>query len=92
MKSGYLAKLPREIIDRFEEFRNTTVLSFDDIYDLEEKVEKIVIPAPKKLSIFKVKNVPPPITPSPGTRSRRSSVLTWSLPRNLGSGIGRNIE
>ena len=53
MKSGYLAKLPREIIDRFEEFKNTTVLSFNDIYDLEEKVEKIVIPAPKKLSIFK---------------------------------------
>ncbi len=35
MKSGALAKLPRDITGRFEEFKNTTVLSFDDIYDLE---------------------------------------------------------
>ena len=28
MKSGALAKLPRDILDRFEEFKNTTVLSF----------------------------------------------------------------
>ena len=64
MKSGDLAKLPREILDRFEEFKNTTVLSFDDIYDLEEKVDRIVIPGPKKLSIFKVKGSTPnhPIT------------------------------
>ncbi len=53
MKSGELAKLPREILDRLEEFKNTTVLSFDDIYDLEKKVEKLVIPTPKKLSIYK---------------------------------------
>jgi hypothetical protein len=53
MKSGALAKLPREIVGRFEEFKNTTDLSFDEIYDLEEKVDKIVIPEPKKLSVFK---------------------------------------
>jgi len=53
MKSGYLAKLPRDILDRFEEFKNTTVLSFDDIDDLVAKVDQIVIPAPQKLSIFK---------------------------------------
>ena len=35
MKSGDLAKLPRDILDRFEEFKNTTVLSFQDIDDLE---------------------------------------------------------
>jgi len=34
MKSGYLAKLPRDILDRFEEFKNTTVLSFLEIDDL----------------------------------------------------------
>ena len=38
---------------RFNEFKNTTVLSFDDIVDLEAKVDKLVIPAPQKLSIFK---------------------------------------
>ena len=53
MKSGDLAKLPREILDRFEEFKNTTVLSFQDIDDLEAKVEEIVIPGPKKLSVFR---------------------------------------
>ena len=31
MKSGCLAKLPRDIFNRFDEFKNTTVLSFDDI-------------------------------------------------------------
>src|SRR5271157_2191097 len=53
MKSGALAKLPRNILDRFEEFKNTTVLSFDDISDLEGKVDQIAIPEPKKLSIFR---------------------------------------
>jgi hypothetical protein len=55
MKSGALAKLPRKILDRFEEFKNTTVVSFDDIYELEEKVDKLVIPPPRKLSIYKAK-------------------------------------
>jgi hypothetical protein len=55
MKSGCLAKLPRDVINRFDEFKNTTVLSFDDIAELEEKVEKLVIPEPRKLSIFKIK-------------------------------------
>ena len=31
MKSGQLAKLPRDILDRFDEFRDTTVLSIQDI-------------------------------------------------------------
>src|SRR5208283_5615618 len=53
MKSGALAKLPRDILGRFEEFKNTTVLSFNDIVDLEAKVDQIVIPEPPKLSIFK---------------------------------------
>ncbi len=53
MKSGALAKLPRDILTRFDEFKNTTVLSFDDIHDLEAKVDKLVIPEPPKLSIFK---------------------------------------
>src|SRR5208283_4141141 len=53
MKSGALAKLPRDILDRFEEFKNTTVLSFNNIVDLEAKVDQIVIPAPQKLSILK---------------------------------------
>jgi hypothetical protein len=53
MKSGALAKLPRDILDRFDEFKNTTVLSFQEIDDLGQKVEKMVIPGPKKLSIFK---------------------------------------
>jgi hypothetical protein len=53
MKSGALAKLPRDILTRFDEFKNTTILSFDDISDLEGKVEKLVIPEPKKLSIFR---------------------------------------
>ena len=55
MKSGCLAKVPRDVLDRFDEFKNTTVLSFDDIIELEEKVERIVIPAPKTLSIIKIK-------------------------------------
>ncbi len=55
MKSGCLAKLPRDISGRFDEFKNTTVLSFDDIIDLEEKAEKIVIPAPKEPLIVKIK-------------------------------------
>ena len=46
-------RLPRDILDRFDEFKNTTVLSFDDIYDLEAKADKLVIPEPPKLSIFK---------------------------------------
>ena len=45
MKSGDLAKLPREILDRFEEFKNTTVLTFNDIRSLESKVQAIVIPS-----------------------------------------------
>jgi hypothetical protein len=53
MKSGALAKLPRDILTRFDEFKNTTVLSFNDIVDLEAKVDKLVIPEPPKLSIFK---------------------------------------
>jgi hypothetical protein len=53
MKSGDLAKLPRDVLDRFEEFKNTTVLSLDDVSELEEKVEKLVIPEPRKL--FKAK-------------------------------------
>jgi hypothetical protein len=48
MKSGDLAKLPREILDRFEEFKDTTVLSFDDIEALEQKAEQLVIPAPTR--------------------------------------------
>jgi hypothetical protein len=59
MKSGDLAKLPRDILDRFDEFKNTTVLSFGDISDLEEKVERIVIPGPEKLSVSKVKGSTP---------------------------------
>ena len=55
MKSGCLAKLPRDILDRFDEFKNTTVLSFDDIDELEKNVDQIVIPAPKELSIVKIK-------------------------------------
>jgi hypothetical protein len=55
MKSGCLAKLPRDIGDRLEEFKNTTVMSFDDIDELEKNVDQIVIPAPKTLSIIKIK-------------------------------------
>jgi hypothetical protein len=55
MKSGQLAKLPRDILDRFEEFKNTTALSFDDIYQLEREAEKLVIPGPEKLSVTKVR-------------------------------------
>jgi hypothetical protein len=64
MKSGALAKLPRDIFDRFDEFKQTTVLSFDDIDDLGAKVDRIVIPAPTKLSVFRAKGSTPnhPIT------------------------------
>jgi hypothetical protein len=55
MKSGCLAKLPRDIVNRFDEFKQTTVLSFYDIDELEAKVDQIMMPAPKKLSIFKIK-------------------------------------
>ena len=55
MKSGQLAKLPRDILDRFDEFKNTTVLSFDDIYQLEREAEKLVISGPEKSSITKVR-------------------------------------
>jgi hypothetical protein len=50
MKSGQLAKLPRDILDRFDEFRDTAVLSIQDIHQLEERVERIEIPAPRRLS------------------------------------------
>jgi hypothetical protein len=53
MQSGCLAKIPREIVNRIDEFKRTTVLSFDDIEELEQKAEQLVIPEPKKLSIFK---------------------------------------
>jgi hypothetical protein len=46
MQSGSLAKLPREILDRFDEFQNTTVLTFSDILELADKVEKMEIPGP----------------------------------------------
>lgn len=55
MKSGCHAKLPRDILNRFDEFKHTTVLSFDDTDDLELKVDQIVIPAPKTLPIAKIK-------------------------------------
>ncbi|QDV36931.1 hypothetical protein [Tautonia plasticadhaerens] len=55
MKSGQLAKLPRDILDRFEEFRDTTVLSIQKIYELEDRAERIVIPGPRKLSVFRLK-------------------------------------
>ncbi len=53
MKSGFLAKIPRDIVSRFDEFKNTTVVSFDDIYDLEARAEKLAIPEPPKLLKFK---------------------------------------
>lgn len=46
MQSGKLAKLPREILDRFDEFQNTTALTFSDILELAEKVDQIQIPGP----------------------------------------------
>jgi hypothetical protein len=55
MKSGCLAKLPRDIGDRYDEFKNTTVMNFDDIDELERKADQIVIPAPKTLPIVKIK-------------------------------------
>jgi hypothetical protein len=48
MKSGDLAKLPRDVLDRFEKFPNTNVLDFRDIHDLEKRVGKLVIPGPRK--------------------------------------------
>jgi hypothetical protein len=59
MKSGDLAKLPRDILNRFEEFKNTTVLSFQDIDELEAKVDRMVIPGPRKLSVVKAKGSTP---------------------------------
>ncbi len=53
IKSGMLAKVPRDIVARFDEFKSTTVLSFDDIDDLEAQAEKLVIPEPPKLLKFK---------------------------------------
>jgi hypothetical protein len=53
MKSGFLGKLPREIVSRFDEFQKATVLSFHDIDELEHKADQLVIPEPKKLTIFK---------------------------------------
>jgi hypothetical protein len=92
MKSGALAKLPRQILDRFEEFQNTTVLNFDDICDLEEKIEKMVMPAPKKLPIFK-RRAQHPTTQSGRTRWKPSVVRTWTSPgpgsRNL---LGLQVE
>lgn len=44
MKSGTFAKVPREILDRFEEFQDTTVLTFDDIRRLERFAEGLEIP------------------------------------------------
>jgi hypothetical protein len=55
MKSGFLAKVPRDIVDRFDEFKNTTVVSFDDIDDLEREADKLVIPEPPKLSTVKTR-------------------------------------
>ena len=55
MKSGQLAKLPRDILDRFDEFRDTTVLSIQDIDELEDRVERIEIPAPRRLSASRAK-------------------------------------
>jgi hypothetical protein len=51
LKSGKLAKLPRQILDRFEEFNKTTRLTFADIYNLCEKVAQIVLPEAKVFSI-----------------------------------------
>ena len=55
MKSGQLAKLPRDILDRFDEFRDTTVLSIGDIQELEDRVERIEVPAPRRLSASRAK-------------------------------------
>jgi hypothetical protein len=59
MKSGALAKLPRDLFDRFEEFQNTTVLDFRDIHDLDKRASKLVIPALRKFSVFKAKGSTP---------------------------------
>src|SRR5262249_44991376 len=53
MTSGKLAKVPREVLDRFDEFNATTSLSFEDIHDLCERVERIVIPEPRVFLINK---------------------------------------
>jgi hypothetical protein len=55
MKSGFLAKVPRDIVNRFDEFKNTTVLSFDDIAVLEQEADKLAFPEPRKLTIVKTK-------------------------------------
>jgi hypothetical protein len=64
MKSGELAKLPRDVLDRFEDFQNTTVLDFQDVHDLEKKVSRLVIPGPRKPADFRPKGSTPdhPIT------------------------------
>jgi hypothetical protein len=51
MKSGKLAKLPRQILDRFDEFNKTTSLTFQGIHNLCEKVAQIVVPETKVFSI-----------------------------------------
>src|SRR5262249_11099296 len=55
MKAGDLAKLPREILDRFEEFQNTTVLSIHDLHELEDRVQRMEIPGPRRSSVFQSK-------------------------------------
>ena len=44
MKSGKLAKLPRQILDRFDEFQKTTRLTFQAIHNLCEQVAQIEVP------------------------------------------------
>jgi hypothetical protein len=51
MRSGKLAKIPRQILDRFDEFNSTTSLTFEDIRDLCNRVDAIVIPEPEVPSI-----------------------------------------
>jgi hypothetical protein len=52
MKSGKPAKLPRQVLDRFEEFQKTTSLTFQGIQKLCELVERMVIP---KANVFSMK-------------------------------------
>jgi hypothetical protein len=44
LKSGKLAKLPRQILDRFDEFQKTTRLTFQAIHNLCEQVAQIEVP------------------------------------------------
>jgi hypothetical protein len=55
--SGQFAKLPRELLTRFEEFRNTTVLDQAKINALHDEVvnQPIVIPFPKAPKAIKAK-------------------------------------